>query len=170
MLHPRLLIRFTTGVALLALVSCESRARVFHGDATREGAIGGRLTNFWTEKFSIGTNEVHELEITGLTARAYPAKLRVHTREFDPSGYRGYTRWDRTVLRVELLDFDSRRKIVSKTKKLNRDFREVDDGVYEMPFFRPEELPLRARTEYRIRITVLIPSPREWDEASFLLQ
>lgn len=161
--------RFLIAVSLLALSSCVSRAPVSQGDATREGAIGSRLTNFWTERFPIGRTGVHELEITGLTASAYPEKVRVYTREFDPSGWRGYTRWDRTVLQVELLDYHSGKTFLSRTRRLDG-YRQVGAGRYEVRLFQREELPTTFRENYRIRIRVLTASPRAWDEASLLLR
>lgn len=161
--------RLLVGLLVVIGSSCQLSEPVRHGDATRYGAIGGSLTNFSTSEFSIGREGRHELEITGLTAAAYPERVRVLTREWDPSGWRGYTRWEDTLLRMELTDYESGRVFHEATFRLSR-HREVGTGEYDCRIYPTGAPRLEFRERYRIRVTVLEAAPREWDKARLLLR
>ena len=158
-----------TGICAVTGSSCQFKEPVQHGDATRHGAIGGALTNFSTSDFPIGREGKQDLEITGLTAPAFPERVRVLTRKWDPSGWRGYTRWEDTLLRMELLDYEDGRVFHEVTFRLSR-HREVGAGEYDCRIYRNGAPRPEFRERYRIRVTVLEAAPREWDKARFLLR
>ncbi|MCB1229583.1 MAG: hypothetical protein KDN19_04925 [Verrucomicrobiae bacterium] len=168
-IESRFVAAFALIGAVVAVSGCASRAPVSHGDATRYGETGGALTNFFTRRFSIGERGRHEFEITGLTGKAYPSKLHIFTKRSDPSGWRGYEEWEEAVLRVEILDYESRSVLASKTFS-PKPHRQLLEGEYEHIFYGRGEPSLGFRERYRIRVTVLKPSPRQWDEARLELR
>ncbi|MDF1656288.1 MAG: hypothetical protein P1U58_01680 [Verrucomicrobiales bacterium] len=149
----------------LFLSGCQTPA--IEGEAVSYGQ--GSFRSSFLPKFSIGETGTHEFQVSGLQSRSFPHKVRIHSRwggrgaEYRPNSF------DRARLKVEVLDDSSRRVLASKVFRLNT-VRYVNDGAHDQFFWGPKEPKLDFRKSYRVRITVITPSSRRFDEAQIMLR
>jgi len=153
-------------VALLAS-GCASQEVTRLGDAKLSGNINF-AGSFRLPKFSLGKAVSHRFQVRGLKSAAFPYKLRIYTRHWDRS-YSGYTRWRNSLLKVEILAPGTGRRLASTTFHPNR-YHNHGSGIYDHVFWSPGQPNLGLVENYDVRVTVLEPSPREWDEAQLLLR
>lgn len=127
--------------------------------------------NFKTTKlpfFSIGTPTTQEFTVSGLKERAYPYKVRIETRK-GPSDYIASTPFETARLKVEILDYSSRAVLATKTFRLNT-WRRTGEGEFDQYFWAKGQPAIGFRERYRVRVTVVETSIREWDKARFYLR
>lgn len=126
----------------------------------------GKLKTTKLPLFSIGTPGTHEFSVSGLSERAYPFKVRIDTRKA-PGDFAAIAPFDSAVLKVDVLDGSS--VLASTTFRLNR-WRRTGEGEFDQYFWGKGQPAIGFRESYRVRVTVLKPSVREWDKAQIYLR
>jgi len=120
-------------------------------------------------EFPLGRTGSHEFLVEGLGSRAFPYKLDIETTRANGSSYHPRTPFESAVLRVEILDANNQRVLDSKTFRPTT-WHHTGEGEFEQIFWNQGQPRVAFRSSYRIRVTVLKPSWREWDKASLVLR
>lgn len=150
---------------LLPLSACQTPVQ--EGDAVSYGQ--GDFRSSFLPRFPLGKTGSYVFRVANLQSRSFPARIRIYGRTGAYSyGPRADT-FSGARLRVEVLDDSSRRVLAAKTFRLNT-ARFVKEGEHDQFFWSRSEPNLEYRKNYRVRVTVLTPSDREWDEARVMLR
>lgn len=153
-------------IAFCVVLSSCTLTPVEQGDAISTGSGGFRSTKL--PVFPIGKPGVHEFRVSGLKDRQFPYSMRYFTQRSTGSDWYVATPFEDSVIRVEVLSNSG--KVLAKTVVRPKTWRFAREGEFEKIFWSPREPNLDFLSSYRVRVTVLVPSDREWDKARLLLR
>ncbi|MDF1738113.1 MAG: hypothetical protein P1U86_03045 [Verrucomicrobiales bacterium] len=136
------------------------------GDATTRGS--GQLRTTKLPVFPIGSTGTHEFRVSGLEVRQFPFKFRFFTTRANGSELILNTPFEDSVIRVEIVS-DSGSILAGKTVRPTT-WRHTGQGEFEQYFWGRGEPALDYLACYKVRVTVLKPSSREWDKAQLYLR
>lgn len=128
----------------------------------------GQLRTTKLPVFPIGTTGTHEFRVSGLEERQYPFKIRFFTTRANGSELILNTPFENSVIRVEIVS-DSGTTLAAKTVRPTT-WRHTGQGEFEQYFQGRNEPALDFLPRYKVRVTVLKPSSREWDKAQLFLR
>ena len=154
-------------LAPLLICSCAPTESARRGDAT-ERQYGRALRSVKLPSFPIGQTGTHSFQVSGLENRAYPYKLEIQTTKIQVVEDIPNTPFEDAVFKIEILAGGS----VAASKTFHaRHSREISGiGRFAVFFWGPNEPRIPFHSSYKVRITVLTPSSREWDTAQIVLR
>ena len=136
------------------------------GDAATRGSGQFRTTKL--PVFPIGSTGTHEFRVSGLQERQFPFKLRFFTTRANGSELILNTPFEDSIIRVEIIS-DSGTVLHRKTVRPTT-WRHTGEGEFDQYFQNRGEPALDYLASYRVRVTVVKPSSREWDKAQLYLR
>ncbi len=155
---------FVSAVVAMALLgSCMKTTQ--RGDARQTGPAS-KFGLLLLPEFPIGHTGVHTFEVRDLERPAFPSKVRILTKRSQPTGLPDYRDWEDTLFKVEVV---SNGKVIRSHQFRPKRWRQLELGEFEH-IFAPETKSTVGPLSYSVRVTVLDPSDREWDDARLVLR
>ncbi len=152
-------------------VSCSSVSGPYGEAEVRESpaVLGLRASMTRLPVFDFGYTGTYDFEVSGLPEPSYPYKLRFQSRLTNPSGWPVHRPWEKALISVSILPPDKSRVLASTTFEPRIDFT-VGRGEYDCIFWPKGQPKLPPMRDYVVRVRVLEPSFRKWDEGYLLLR